>query len=141
MDELKLAELIRTVVREEISELKEEVSTIRQEVSTIKQDVSALKAEVDEMKKEMVTKVELMSMEQRFTNSIEKIREALKLSLLEIHDDLEEIKFKMKFYDFDFLLKQNEHLAGVLKDILEERKSLSQRMKDYEERLKLVEAR
>ncbi|MCX7988345.1 MAG: hypothetical protein N2647_02755, partial [Thermodesulfovibrio sp.] len=89
----------------------------------------------------MVTKAEFMSMEQRFTSSIEKIREALRLSLLEIHDDLEEIKFKMKFYDFDFLLKQNDHLAGVLKDILEERKSLSQRMKDFEERLKLVEAK
>lgn len=103
--------------------------------------LAELKAEVDEMKKEMVTKVELMSMEQRFTNSIEKIREALKISILEIYEDLEKIRCKMKFYEFDFLPKQNDHLAGVLKDTLEERKSLSQRMKDYEERLKIVEVR
>lgn len=134
MDEVKLAELIRAIIREGISGIKHDLAILKQELA-------ALKAEVDEIKKEMITKVELMSMEQKFTNSIEKIREALKLSLLEIHDDLEEIKFKMKFYDFDFLLKQNDHLAGVPKDILEERKSLSQKMKDYEERLKLVEAR
>ncbi len=89
----------------------------------------------------MVTKVELMSMEQRFTISIEKIREALKISILEIHEDLEEIRCKMKFYEFDFLLKQNDHLAGVLKDTLEERKSLSYWMKNYKETLKIVEAR
>lgn len=141
MDELKLTELIRTVIREELIEFKQEVLALKQGLSSIKQDVSILKVEVEDIKKEMITKAELMNMEQRFTTSIEKITEALKLSLHEIHDNLEEIRFKMKFYDFDFFLKQNDHLAGVLKDILEERKSLSQRMRDFEERLKLIEAR
>ncbi|MGB9822366.1 hypothetical protein, partial [Thermodesulfovibrio sp.] len=99
-----------------------------------------LKNDVEEIKKEMATKADLMSMEQRFTNTLEKLREALRFSMLEVHSDLEDIKVKLKMYDFDFLLKQNDYLAGVLKDLLEERKALSQRMKDFEERLKALEA-
>ncbi|WP_460180355.1 hypothetical protein [Thermodesulfovibrio sp. TK110] len=34
---------------------------------------------------------ELMSIEQRFTASLEKLREALRFSMLEVHSDLEDI--------------------------------------------------
>ena len=149
MDEKKLAELIRAIVKEEVRAIvkeevrtivKEEIKGLVQDVAVLKQDVTVLKQDVTEIKQEMATKTELMSMEQRFTASLEKLREALRISMLEVHSDLEDIKVKLKMYDFDFLLKQNDYLAGVLKDLLEERKALSQRMKDFEERLKTIEA-
>ena len=169
MDEKKLAELIRAIVKEEVraivkeeikglvqdvavlkqdvavlkqdvAVLKQDVAVLKQDVAVLKQDVTVLKQDVTEIKQEMATKTELMSMEQRFTASLEKLREALRISMLEVHSDLEDIKVKLKMYDFDFLLKQNDYLAGVLKDLLEERKALSQRMKDFEERLKTIEA-
>ncbi len=163
MDEKKLAELIRAIVKEEVraivkeevraivkeeikglvqdvAVLKQDVAVLKQDVAVLKQDVAVLKQDVAEIKQEMATKTELMSMEQRFTASLEKLREALRISMLEVHSDLEDIKVKLKMYDFDFLLKQNDYLAGVLKDLLEERKALSQRMKDFEERLKTIEA-
>lgn len=124
-----------------IKELQNDVYLLKQSDQEIKEELSHLRDEIIEIKKEIVKKAELMEMEQRFTNSIDKIREALRLSLIDIHDDLEEIRFKVKFYVFDFLLKRNDHLAGVLKEILQERKSLSKRMKDFEERLKIVEAK
>lgn len=49
------------------------------------------------------------------------------------------VRKEVKNYDFDFLLKQNDYLAGVLKDLLEQRKALSLRMKDFESRLKALE--
>lgn len=129
-----------TQLEQDVGTLKQDMIILKQDVTTLKQDVTILKQDVEEIKKEMATKTELMSMEQRFTASIEKLREALRLSMLEVHSDLEDIKVKLKMYDFDFLLKQNDHLAGVLKDLLEERKALSQRMKDFEDRLKALEA-
>jgi len=128
------------VLKQDVAVLKQDVAVLKQDVAVLKQDVTVLKQDVTEIKQEMATKTELMSMEQRFTASLEKLREALRISMLEVHSDLEDIKVKLKMYDFDFLLKQNDYLAGVLKDLLEERKALSQRMKDFEERLKTIEA-
>ncbi|MGB9710001.1 MAG: hypothetical protein ACPLZA_00675, partial [Thermodesulfovibrio sp.] len=129
-----------TTLKNDVTILKNDVNTLKNDVTTLKNDVTMLKNDVEEIKKEMATKADLMSMEQRFTNTLEKLREALRFSMLEVHSDLEDIKVKLKMYDFDFLLKQNDYLAGVLKDLLEERKALSQRMKDFEERLKALEA-
>jgi len=127
------------ILKQDIGILKHDVGILKHDVVMLKGDVGVLKQEVAEIKQEMATKAELMSMEQRFTASLEKLREALRLSMLEVHSDLEDIKVKLKMYDFDFLLKQNDYLAGVLKDLLEERKALSQRMKDFESRLKALE--
>lgn len=98
MDENILVELIRNVVREELNIFKRETAT--------KEDLKAF-----------ATKEDFIEMESRLSSALQNVREGVRLSLIEVEHELREIKSKFRFYDFDYLSRQNDALAKILKEI------------------------
>lgn len=122
MDEKVLAETIREVVREELNAFKQEVAT--------KEDLKAF-----------ATKEDFLEMESRLSSALQNVREGVRLSLIEVEHELREIKSKLRFYDFDYLTRQNDALAKVLKDLYEEKTLLTAKLKEHGSRIETIEAK
>lgn len=96
MDEKTFAEMIRVIVREELNTLKQTIIT-------------------NEDLKAFATKEDFLEMEARLSSALQNVREGVRLSLIEVEHELREIKSKFRFYDFDYLARQSDALAKVLK--------------------------
>ena len=131
MDEKALVEMVRGVVREELN-------TFRQEVAT-KEDLKAFATKED--LKAFATKGDFLEFERRLSSSLEKVREGVRLSLIEVEHELREIKSKLRFYDFDYLTRQNDALAKVLKDLYEEKTLIARKIKEHEGRIETIESK
>lgn len=140
MDENTLARLIRDVVKEELNAFKQEVATKEDlKAFTTKEDLKAF-ATKDDLKA-FATKEDFLEMESRLSSALQNVREGVRLSLIEVEHELREIKSKLRFYDFDYLARQNDALAKVLKDLYEEKTLIATRLKEHESRITTIEAK
>ncbi len=57
----------------------------------------------------------------------------------EVEQQLREIKSKLRFYDFDFITRQNDALIKALKELHEEKTFIVHHIKEIDERLNKVE--
>ena len=130
MDEKALVEMVRGVVREELN-------TFRQEVAT-KEDLKAFATKED--LKAFATKGDFLEFERRLSSSLEKVREGVRLSLIEVEHELREIKSKLRFYDFDYLARQNDTIVKVLQDLYQEKTLVAARLKEHESRIEILES-
>jgi len=121
MDEKALVEMVRGVVREELN-------TFRQEVAT-KEDLKAF-----------ATKEDFLEMESRLSSALQNVREGVRLSLIEVEHELREIKSKLRFYDFDYLARQNDTIVKVLQDLYQEKTLVAARLKEHESRIEILES-
>ena len=122
MDEKALVEMVRGVVREELN-------TFRQEVAT-KEDLKAF-----------ATKEDFLEMESRLSSALQNVREGVRLSLIEVEHELREIKSKLRFYDFDYLARQNDTIVKVLQDLYQEKTLVAARLKEHEGRIETIESK
>ncbi|MGQ9569973.1 MAG: hypothetical protein ACUVUQ_03835 [Thermodesulfovibrionales bacterium] len=122
MDEKVLEKLVRTMIREEIDSFRQEVAT-KEDLKNFatKDDLKAFATKEDlknfatkDDLKAFATKEDFLEFERRLNSSLEKIREGVRLSLLEIEQELRDIKSKLRFYDFDYLAKQNDAILKTL---------------------------
>ncbi|MGQ9843976.1 MAG: hypothetical protein ACUVRK_10475 [Spirochaetota bacterium] len=91
--------------------------------------------------KAFATKEDFLEFEARLSSTIEKIREGVRLSLIEVEQELRDIKSKLRFYDFDYISRQNDAMIKILKDLYEEKTLMTGRIKDHDARLELIESR
>ena len=122
MDENTLAKLIRDVVKEELNTFKQWIAT--------KEDL-----------KVFATKEDFLEMESRLSSALQNVREGVRLSLIEVEHELREIKSKLRFYDFDYLTRQNDALAKVLKDLYVEKTLIATKLKEHESRIGTIETK
>lgn len=78
-------------------------------------------------------------MKYRFKSATETNSKDFKLSFIAISNEIDNIELKIKMYDIDSMLKQNDHLAEFLKTLWTE-KIVLQKMKNFENRINFVEA-
>ena len=104
-----------------------------------KEDLKAFATKED--LKAFATKEDFLEMESRLNSALQNVREGVRLSLIEVEHELREIKSKFRFYDFDYLARQNDALAKVLKDIYEEKKLMAAKLKEHECRIEAIEER
>ncbi len=102
-----------------------------------KEDLTAFATKED--LKAFAIKDDFFNFEARMTSTLENIREGVRISLFEVEQQLREIKSKQRFYDFDYIVRQNDALIKALKDLHEEKTFIIHRMKDLDERLSRVE--
>lgn len=153
MDEKVIGKIIRDIVKEELTTFKQEVATkedlrafatkediekLRSEMAT-KEDLKAF-ATKDDLKA-FATKEDFLEMESRLSSALQNVREGVRLSLIEVEHELREIKSKLRFYDFDYLARQNDALAKVLKDIYEEKTLIARKLKEHEGRIETIESK
>ncbi len=122
MDENALIKIIRESVKEELNTFKQEVAT--------KENLKAF-----------ATKEDFLEMESRLSSALQNVREGVRVSLIEVEHELREIKSKLRFYDFDYLSRQNDALAKVLKDLYEEKTLIAKKLKEHEGRIETIEAK
>lgn len=122
MDEKAFEKLIREVI-------KEESDLFRQEAAT-KEDLKAFATKED--LKAFATKEDFLEFESRLSSSLEKLREGVRLSLLELEHELRDIRSKLRFYDFDYLVKQNDAIIKTLKDLYEEKTIIIAKLKEQQ---------
>lgn len=91
--------------------------------------------------KAFATKEDFLEFEARLSSTIERIREGVRLSLIEVEQELRDIKSKLRFYDFDYISRQNDAMIKILKDLYEEKTLMTGRIKDHDARLELIESR
>ncbi|WP_353685100.1 hypothetical protein V4D30_04705 [Thermodesulfovibrio sp. 3907-1M] len=115
MDEKTLSNLIREAVRQGIKLLKEELR---------------------ENLKAFATKEDFLEFERRLSDAIEKIREGVRLYLYELERQIVEIKSKLRFYDFDYIARQNDTIIKIY----EEKTVISNKLKEHETRLEEIGA-
>lgn len=72
---------------------------------------------------------------------MQNVREGVRLSLIEAEHELREIKSKLGFIDFDYLARQNDALAKVLKNLYEEKTLIAKKLKEQEGRLETIETK
>ncbi|MDI6889356.1 MAG: hypothetical protein QMC83_00225 [Thermodesulfovibrionales bacterium] len=72
---------------------------------------------------------------------MEKVREGVRLSLLEVEQEIREIKSKLRFYDFDYLARQNDAIVKVLQDLYQEKTLVAARLKEHESRIGILESK
>jgi len=149
MDEQTLAKLIRETVSQEINslrqEMKAELDKIRSEMAT-KEDLKAFVTKEDlkqfatkEDLKQFATKEDFFEFERRLNSAIEKIREGVRLYILDLEKEIVEIKSKLRFYDFDYIARQNDAMIKILKDLYEEKTIISEKLKEHEKRITDIE--
>ncbi|MGB9711392.1 MAG: hypothetical protein ACPLZA_07890 [Thermodesulfovibrio sp.] len=136
MDEKTLSNLIREAVRQEINLLKNELKEELKNFAT-KEDLKAFATKED--LKAFATKDDFLEFERRLSDAIEKIREGVRLYLYELERQIVEIKSKLRFYDFDFIARQNDTMIKILKDLYEEKTVISNKLKEHETRLEEIE--
>lgn len=153
MDENTLAKLISDVVKEELNTFKQEVATKEDlKIFATKEDIEKLRSEMatkEDLKafatkedlKAFATKEDFLEMESRLSSALQNVREGVRLSLIEVEHELREIKSKLRFYDFDYLARQNDALAKVLKDLYEEKTLIATKLKEHESRIGTIEAK
>ena len=158
MDEQTLAKLIRETVSQEINslrqEMKAELDKIRSEMATkedlkafaTKEDLKAFATKEDlkpfatkEDLKQFATKEDFLEFERRLNSAIEKIREGVRLYILDLEREIVEIKSKLRFYDFDYIARQNDAMIKILKDLYEEKTIISEKLKEHEKRITDIE--
>ena len=167
MDEQTLAKLIRETVSQEINslrqEMKAELDKIRSEMVTkedlkafvtkedlkqfaTKEDLKAFATKEDlkpfatkEDLKQFATKEDFLEFERRLNSAIEKIREGVRLYILDLEREIVEIKSKLRFYDFDYIARQNDAMIKILKDLYEEKTIISEKLKEHEKRITDIE--
>ncbi len=103
-----------------------------------KEDLKAFATKED--LKVFATKEDFLEFERRFSSSLEKLREGVRLSLLEVERELTDIKNKLRFYDFDYLAKQNDVMIKLLKDLYEEKTMMSAKLKEHDTRIEMLES-
>ena len=144
MDENTLAKLVREAVKEELNVFKQETATKEDlKAFATKEDIEKLRSEMatKENLKAFATKEDFLEMESRLSSALQNVREGVRLSLIEVEHELREIKSKLRFYDFDYLARQNDALAKVLKDLYEEKTLIATKLKEHESRIGTVEAK
>jgi len=167
MDEKILAQLIKDVISDELKAIKAEMATKEDlkafatkddlkafatkddlKAFATKDDLKAF-ATKDDLKafatkedlKDFATKEDFLEFESRLSSTVERIREGIRLSLIEVEQELRDIKSKLRFYDFDYISRQNDAMIKILKDLYEEKTFISHRMKDHEARLEIIESK
>ncbi len=131
MDEKSLEKLVRDVIREEIDSFRQEVAT--------KEDLKAFATKED--LKAFATKEDFLEFERRLSSSLEKLREGVRLSLIELEQELRDIRSKLRFYDFDYLVKQNDAILKTLKDLYEEKTIITAKLKEHQSRIEAIETK
>jgi len=156
MDGEALSRLIRDVIGSELKGIREDIAAIRHEMAEMKdkmksfitkEDARAF-ATKDDLRafatkddlKAFATKEDFLEFEGRLSSTIERIREGVRLSLIEVEQELRDIKSKLRFYDFDYIARQNDAMIKILKDLYEEKTIISGRIKGHEERIEALEA-
>ncbi|MDI1471624.1 MAG: hypothetical protein QMD43_04610 [Thermodesulfovibrio sp.] len=120
MDEQLLAKLIKETIGEELKAIRQEMVT--------KEDLKAF-----------ATKEDFLEFESRLSSTIEKIREGVRLYIFELEQEVRDIKSKLRFYDFDYIARQNDTMIKILKDLYEEKTIISGRLKEHESRIEALE--
>ncbi|MEW6118030.1 MAG: hypothetical protein AB1553_14200 [Nitrospirota bacterium] len=120
MDEQLLAKLIRDAIGNELKAMRQEMAT--------KDDLKAF-----------ATKEDFLEFEGRLSSTIERIREGVRLSLIEVEREVRDIKSKLRFYDFDYIARQNDAMIKILKDLYEEKTLVAGRLRDHESRIEALE--
>lgn len=126
---------------------KDDVNAIKAQMAT-KDDLKAF-ATKDDLKafatkedlKNFATKEDFLEFESRLSSTVERIREGVRLSLIEVEQELRDIKSKLRFYDFDYISRQNDAMIKILKDLYEEKTFMTSRIKDHESRLEMIETK
>ncbi|GAB4409627.1 MAG: hypothetical protein OHK0032_05260 [Thermodesulfovibrionales bacterium] len=103
-----------------------------------KEDLKAFATKED--LKAFATKEDFLEFEGRLSSTVERIREGVRLSLIEVEQELRDIKSKLRFYDFDYIARQNDAMIKILKDLYEEKTIISGRIKEHGERIEVLEA-
>jgi hypothetical protein len=122
MDEKSLEKLIKEVIKEEFDLLRREVTT--------KEDLKAF-----------ATKEDFLEFERRLSSSLERLREGVRLSLIELEQELREVRSKLRFYDFDYLVKQNDAILKTLKDLYDEKTIITAKLKEHQSRIETIETK
>ena len=91
--------------------------------------------------KDFATKEDFLEFESRLSSTVDRIREGVRLSLFEVEQELRDIKSKLRFYDFDYISRQNDAMIKILKDLYEEKTFMTGRIKDHESRLEIIESK
>jgi len=117
---------------------KDDVNAIKAEMAT-KEDLKAFATKED--LKDFATKEDFLEFESRLSSTVERIREGVRLSLFEVEQELRDIKSKLRFYDFDYISRQNDAMIKILKDLYEEKTFMTGRIKDHESRLEIIESK
>jgi hypothetical protein len=89
--------------------------------------------------KQFATKEDFLEFERRLNSAIEKIREGVRLYILDLEREIVEIKSKLRFYDFDYIARQNDAMIKILKDLYEEKTIISEKLKEHEKRITDIE--
>lgn len=109
-----------------------------------KKDLEVLREELKKFAtkddlKAFATKEDFLEFERRLSSTIEKIREGVRLYMSELEREIVDIKSKLRFYDFDYIARQNDAMIKILKDLYEEKTIISNKVKEHENRLKEIE--
>ena len=91
--------------------------------------------------KDFATKEDFLEFESRLSSTVDRIREGVRLSLFEVEQELRDIKSKLRFYDFDYISRQNDAMIKILKDLYEEKTFMTGRIKDHESRIEVIESK
>jgi hypothetical protein len=166
MDEQLLAKLFKEMIGDELKAIRREMATkedlkafaTKEDLKAFitkedakafatKEDLKAFATKEDlkafatkEDLKAFATKEDFLNFEGRLSSTIEKIREGVRLSLIEVEQELRDIKSKLRFYDFDYIARQNDAMIKILKDLYEEKTIIAGRLNDYGSRIEALEA-
>jgi len=147
MDGEALSRLIRDVIGSELKGIREDIAAIRHEMAEMKDKMKSFITKEDARAfatkddlRAFATKEDFLEFEGRLSSTIERIREGVRLSLIEVEQELRDIKSKLRFYDFDYIARQNDAMIKILKDLYEEKTIISGRIKGHEERIEALEA-
>jgi len=142
MDEQLLAKLIKETIGEELKAIRQEMAT-KEDLKSFatKEDLEKLRAEMatKEDLKAFATKEDFLEFESRLSSTIEKIREGVRLYIFELEQEVRDIKSKLRFYDFDYIARQNDTMIKILKALYEEKTIISGRLKEHESRIEALE--
>lgn len=135
MDEKNLFRMFRDLLKEELRVVKEEISEDLKAFAT-KEDLKAFATKED--LKAFATKEDFMQFEARLSSALDKVREGVRLSLLEVEREITYIKSKLRFYDFDYITRQNDAIFKTLKDLYEEKTILSTKVREHEAAIRIL---
>lgn len=115
MDEKNLEQMLRQMLKEEL------------QAFATKDDLKAF-----------MTKEEFSRFESRLSSALERVREGVRLSLFEVEREIADIKSKLRFYDFDYISRQNDAIFKTLKDLYEEKTILSAKVKEHDRIIQML---
>lgn len=140
MDKNEIIKPLREVIKEELNILKKEVATKEDlRAFATKEDLRAFATKED--LKAFATKEDFMEFEKRMSSALHGVREGVRLSLIEVEQKIDDIRSRLRFYDFDFLAKQNDKLIELLQHLYQEKTVMAERLREHERRLEAIESK